>query len=238
VPREDRPYAARWQQFRRLNHTQDSLASDRRGLRRWLLMPYITFIIPIEEPGVVAQLTQWQEALRPWLPYDPQPTDRFHISVHYVGGLREKPWLWLPQTWRRAALPALVERAHHALKGLSCFEIQIGPLNAFPNVLITEVQDEQECLRVLRARLRRSLPLRARPPSPWPYLPHVTLGYWGEQPTAPIVKAIAPFRKAAPMTLNITSVQLTIYSLGAVPLHPDVLLTAREEIVAEFALQE
>ena len=54
---------------------------------------------------------------------------------------------------------------------------------------------------VLRIKLRRALPLRARPASPWPYLPHITLGYWGEQPVAPVIAALRPWRDVTPLPL-------------------------------------
>jgi 2'-5' RNA ligase len=236
VPRQERSYAARWEQFTHLDHTQDSLASERRGLRRWLLRPYIAFIAPIEDPAVVGQIVAWQNALRPWLAYDPQPVNRLHITLHYVGGLRQKFWLWLPHTWRRAALPVMSERVRGILESPPVFEIRVGPLNAFANVLFAEVQDDQQCLRVLRAKLRRALPLRARPPSPWPYLPHISLGYWGERPVAPIVEAMRPFREVEPVTLRITRARLTVYTLGTSAPRRDVLRTAQEEIVTEFVL--
>jgi 2'-5' RNA ligase len=237
VPRQKPSYAAKWEQFTHLDHTKDSLALDHRGLRRWLLMPYIAFIVPIEDPAVVGQVVEWQDALRPWLAYDPQPVDRLHITLHHVGGLRQRLWLLLPHTWRRAALAAIGERVRAALESLSSFEVRIGPLNALANVLIAEVQDDQECLRLLRVKLRRALPLRARPPSLWPYLPHITLGYWGEQPAAPIAETLQPFRKVAPVRLRITRVRLTVYTLGTPAPRRDMLHRAQEEIIAEFTLQ-
>jgi 2'-5' RNA ligase len=229
------PYAARWAQFTRLETTKDSLAADRRGLRRWLSRPYITFIVPIEDPAVIGQIARWQDALRPWLPYEPQPAKGLHITLHYVGGLQHR--VWLPHTWRRVAVVELGKRVRNTLERQEPFIVQIGPLNAFPNVLIAEVQDEQECLRALRARLRRALPLRARPGAPWPYLPHVTLGYWGEQPAAPVIEALRPWREVTPVTVHVGRVRLTIYALEDGPPHPDVLLTAEEEIVMEFTLK-
>ncbi len=230
-----KPYAAKWAQFTRLETTKDSLAAERRGLRRWLLTPYITFILPVEDPAVILQIAAWQEALRPWLQYEPQPANRLHITLHYVGGLQHR--VWMPHTWRRAAVVALGERARATLENQPPFTIRVGPLNAFSNALIAEVQDGGgECLRVLRARLRRALPLRARPGSPWPYLPHITLGYWGEQPAAPVIAAMRPWRKIAPVPLRVERVQLTVYTQENG--RPDALFTAEEEIITEFRLQD
>jgi 2'-5' RNA ligase len=229
------PYAAKWAQFTRLETTKDSLAADRGGLQRWLLRPYVTFILPIEDPAVLRQIAVWQDALRPWLLYEPQPANRLHITLHEVGGLRHR--IWLPHTWRRADVVTLGKRAQAALESQAPFTVGVGPLNAFSNAMIAEVQDEQECLRALRVRLRRALPLRARPVSPWPFLPHITLGYWGEQPAAPVIAALRPWHEVTPVPLRVERVQLTIYTMDDDPPRRDALLTAEEEIITEFMLK-
>jgi 2'-5' RNA ligase len=230
------PYQAKWDLFSRLQQTQDSLEIERRGLRRWLLLPYIAFIIPIDDPLVVAQIARWQDAFRSWLPYDPQPLDRLHVTLHYVGFIRPRPWLLLPNTWRRVALPWLAAHAARRLAQYKAFHIGIGPLNAFANVLFAEIQDDNDCLRTLRARIRRSLPLRARPATQWSYLPHVTLGYWGEQPAAPLIEALRSYRTVEPLTFRVDSVRLTIYTRQPFT-SPDMLGKAQEEMIAEFHLK-
>jgi len=233
----DQAFAAKWEQFTRLKRTEDTFEHDLRGLRRWLAMPYIAFVIPIEDPALRDQLAAWQSAFADMMPYLPQPVERAHVTLHYVGQLRTSAWMLLPHTWERSALGWMAARAGAALKQCREFTIGIGPLNAFANVLFAEVHDgELECLRATRLRVRRALPLRARPPSPWSYLPHVTLGLWGEQPAAPLVERLRPFRDAAPLPLRVSRVKLTIYRRDQLPATPDILLRAREEVIAEFAL--
>lgn len=235
---QTRDYRTKWEQFARLLQTQDSLASERRGWRRWLLLPYIAFVLPIEDPAVISQIAAWQQAFLSRLNYDPQPLDRLHITLHYVGLLRRKPWLLLPNSWRKSALPQLAERARSAIESCSVFEVKLGPLNAFPNVLFAEVQDERECLRRFRLRLRRVLPLQARPPLQWTYLPHLSLGYWGRQAAAPLVDILRPYRHIEPIPLRITSVKLTVYYRDTAPLGRELLTGAAEEVIAEFHLNE
>jgi 2'-5' RNA ligase len=231
-------YATIWDRFVHLAQTQDSLALERRSLRGWLLLPYIAFVIPIEDPVVTARLKRWQEALRPWLHYDPQPAERLHVTLHYVGVLRHKPWLWLPHSWRHAALSRIAEQARATLENFDVFDLEFGPLNAFPNVLFAEVHDSDQCLRLLRVRLRRVLPVRARPPSPWPYMPHVTLGNWGQQPVTPLVNALKPYRTAEPALFRVTHVRLTVYTRDVMPLRRDALRAAQEDVITEFRLKE
>lgn len=232
------PYQKKWEQFTRLDYTTDSLKNERRRLRRWRLLPYIAFIIPIDDPAVVAQLTAWQTALSPWLAYEPQPAERLHLTLNHIGGLRRSLWRTLPYTWHRQALPRLADRVDSTIRAFGAFDILIGPLNAFPNVLFAEVQDHNDCLRRLRATVRRALPLSARPPSPWAYLPHVTLGHWGHQPAAPVVKVLETYRSVVPIPLRVTRVKFTVYTHNTVPLNKDLLAAAREEIIAEFLLKD
>jgi 2'-5' RNA ligase len=236
--RRARSYATVWDRFVHLSRTQDSLASERRGLWRWLLPPQIAFVIPIEDPAATEQLTHWQEAFHPWLGYDPQPEERLHITLHYVGVLRYKPWLWLPHSWRPSALARIAGQVRETLEDFEAFDLQLGPLNAFPNVLFAEVHDSDQCLRLLRVRLRRMLPVRARPPSPWPYMPHVTLGHWGQQPVAPLVEALKPYRAADPVRFHMARVRLTVYARNALPLRRDTLRAAQEDVIADYHLKE
>ncbi len=231
-------YSSKWQQFTRLAHTSDSLALERRGWRRWLLLPYLAFIIPITDPAVVAQLSEWQRQLGSWLQYEPQPLELFHITLHYVGLLRRRKWLLMPHTWRRDALSSLAERVRDDLNDCSQFDVRIGPLNAFSNVLFAEVQDDSQCLRRLRARLRWALPLRARPPVHWGYLPHITLGYWGRQPGSPLVQALAPYRTIDPILLHVDAVKFTVFTRDGVSLGPDLLNAFQEDVIATYPLKE
>jgi 2'-5' RNA ligase len=235
--RRDRIFQSKWSRFIRLDQTQDTLAQARGSWRRWQILPYIAFVIPVDDPAVIEQIAEWQRSLAPWLYYDPQPANLLHLTLHYVGLLRRPPW-FLPHTWRRAALPDLAERVRPVIENCSQFNLSIGPLNAFANVLFAEVRDDGQCIRVLRTRLRKALPMRARPAGQWSYLPHITLGYWGRQPAAPVIAALEPFRKIEPLRLRVTSVKFTVYTPSAIPYQRDLLSTAHEETIATYRLKD
>jgi 2'-5' RNA ligase len=237
MPSLTQRYQANWQAFSQLGQTHDSLAQETRGFRRWMHQPIIAFIVPLEDDDIGDAVAAWQAALRPWFLYDPQPRERLHITLHFVGMLRRGPLAFLPHTWTRTGLDRSAERVRDALDAIPAFEVGLGPLNAFPNVLYAEIQDDDECLRWLRTCLRRALPLRARPPTSWMYLPHMTLAYWGQQAAAPLIDALAPYRAIEPLRLPVTRVRLTIYSRDLV-LAANTLVTAREQIIADFPLQE
>ncbi|HML21267.1 MAG TPA: 2'-5' RNA ligase family protein [Aggregatilinea sp.] len=236
-PSNAQDYASKWTEFTRLSTTQDTLARERGRLRRWLLLPYVAFVIPIDDPAVRARLLTWQQALAPWLNYTMAP-DQLHITLHHAGTLRHSLLKGLPYTWRRGALPALARRAQPTLQDFNRFTVRLGPLNSFPNALFAEVHDDRECLRAMRLKLRRSLPVQARPPSAWSYLPHVTLGFWGKQPAAPLVDLMETFRTVDPIECEVRRVKFTIYERDTLPSSTDLLSAARETVIAEFTLQE
>jgi len=200
-------------------------------------LPYVAFVIPIDDPAVIERLLAWQAIFRPWLAYEPQPVERLHITLHIAGRLYRPFWFWRPDVWRRSALDRMAGVVRPALETFNAFEVHVGPLNAFPNVLFAEVHDSRSSLRALRAQLRRALPLRARSLSPWPFVPHITLGYWGRQPATPVIRTLAAHRQDDPVPLRVNRVLFTIYTRDAV-LSADTLNTAREERLAEYHLQD
>jgi 2'-5' RNA ligase len=234
MPRRAPSFAAAWDDFVRLSQTDDSLARARRGPRRWFLQPYVSFIIPIQDEAALARLTAWQTAFQPWLNYDPLPVEALHITLYDLGRLTRHPWLWLPHTWRRETLLHLADQIRATLEDRSPFEVEIGGLNAFSNALFAEIKDCDSCLRASRIRLRRALPLKARLPSPGPYLPHITLGYWGKQPAAPLIDAVRTYRQVEPLLLKVTHVKFTIYTPPTGTPERDFLRASHEEVLTEF----
>ncbi len=239
VSQRNEAFQANWQRFTRLDETSDILASERIGDRRWRwLLPDIAFVIPVVDEAAVAQCIEWQQALHQWFEYEPQPPERLHITLHYVGDLRRHFWQWRLTTWGRASLRKLAERAGAALADVAPFEVLIGPLNAFPGGLFAEVHGDDHQLDRMRDAIKAALPWRAsllyigRA-----YLPHVTLGYWGHQPVGPLVNALRRYREIDAVPLRVERVKFTIYARDAVPLRSDVLRTAREEVIAEYRLQ-
>ncbi|MBN1679502.1 MAG: 2'-5' RNA ligase family protein [Anaerolineae bacterium] len=232
-------YAETWDAFSRLDQTRDSLVVWRGGLRSWVTVCHLGFIIPIEDGAAASQLARWQAAFRPWLRYDPQPVDRLHVSLHHVGMVRRLVGLPLPRRWQGERLTHLAAEMRGALKDFASFDVRIGPLNAFPTALIAEVHDDSLCLGRLRAAVRRALPTLARPAEPWAsYLPHVTLSYWGEQPAAPLVEALRPFRDVEPVSVSVNCVKFTWYTLNAVLDKRKLLTTARENVITEVHLHK
>jgi len=224
-----------WERFSRLKTTRDELAHERTNGQR----PYLTFLIPLDDEAVRARCITWQQALRPYLQYTPQPPQRLHISLHYMGYLRERGGRWGIRTWRREMLPALAERVRPVLSSFAPFDVLIGPLNAFAGALIAEVHDPQGQLHAMRRALKRALPWRARLSYvPYPYLPHVALGYWGKMPAEPLIRALRPYREAAPIRFRVQHVRFTIYKREVTANPAEALVEAHEDVLAEYVLQK
>lgn len=237
MPHDDDAFQANWDQFVKLSETFDTLVDERHGDRRWRwLLPDIALIVPVDDDRVVARCQEWQQAFAEHFDYDPQPANRLHITLHYLGDLRRHIWQWRLTTWRRTTLSDFVPRIREALADIQPFEVTVGPLNAFPVVLFAEVHDDGQ-LRAMRTRILDVLPRRAKLlHSPGNYLPHITLGYWGKRAVAPIVELISQYRDSDPVRLRVDRVKFSTYSRTLVPLQHDVLRTAREDVIAEYRL--
>jgi len=227
-----------WRQFSALAMTHDALAHERRRPGRWRSRPFISFVVSVDDLAVQAKLVEWQHALRAALPYRPQPADRLHITLHEVSGPPRGARHAASPAWRRGALARLAASVRAPLEAIPRFTIYVGPLNAFDGGPFAEVQDPQRCLRLLRTTLRGALPMCARPVPPWQFLPHITLGHWGAQPIAPLVRALEPFRKVEPVPLRVTRVLFTAYARSTPPLGADLLEAAHVEVLAEFHLKD
>jgi len=233
----DAQFDTMWARFQQLPHTIDTLNRWPTRLRRWLTPVNISFIVPIEDEAVCGYLSSAQEVLKPLMAYAPQPTDKLHITLYLVGYLRT--WrLALPGTWPRAALDRIIKLAQENLAFLEPFEVEIGPINAFPNVAIAEVHDKGQ-LRMVRAAVAQATPRLARPLRTYPLVPHVTLGYFGQKPIIPILNVLRPMRSWPPVKYHIDRVDMTMYYRKRGPHKPtDALPHSEEEVIATLRIGE
>ncbi len=230
----DAQFDVMWERFQRLPHTIDTMNRWPMRLRRWLTPINISFVVPIKAERVCTYLGRAQEILRPYMTYTPQPIDKLHITLYLVGYLRT--WLALPGTWPRTALDRIVSLARENLALLEPFDVEIGPINAFPNVAIAEVHDRGQ-LRLLRAAVAQATPRLTRPLQSYPLVPHVTLGYFGRKPIEAVLEVIRPLREWPPVRLHIDRVDMTMYYRKRGPHKPaDALPHSHEEVIATLPI--
>src|SRR5579859_3524923 len=194
----DAQFEVLWQRFTRRTRTIDTLGRWSARLRRWATPINVSFIIPLSDPVVNAYLLSAQQALAPYMTYAPQPIERLHVTLYQVGYLRAG--LPLPNTWIPEELGTLIERAKILLARFKPFILRVGPINAFPNVAIAEVHDDER-LRLLARAVQALLPASRRRREIYPLIPHITLGYFGDRPTQPIIRVIDSLRTQPPLPL-------------------------------------
>src|SRR5258708_29313530 len=165
-------FDALWQRFERLSYTTDTLRSLPARIRRWLMSVNVSFIIPIEDQAVCDYLGRAQEGLKPHMAYAPQPAERLHITLFELGFLRSIPFP-LPGIWSRTQLDQIADLVGQYMSLVKPFEVQIGPVNAFPNVAIVEVHDLGK-LRLLNGVISQAVPPLQLPLPRFPMVPHGT----------------------------------------------------------------
>jgi len=223
-----------WQRFTRLSHTTDSLGAWSMRWRRWLTPVSVSFIVPVTDPEISGYLIDAQQPLAPYMTYTPQPAEKLHITIHLLGYLRAG--LPLPGTWTRSELQVLSNKAQALLAKFPPFEVRVGPINAFPNVAIAEVHDDGQ-LRFLETAIHELIPGARRTTRSYPLIPHVTLGYFGQRPAAPIIDALRPLRGLPALPLVVDRVALTLYyrSSGSYP-SKYLLRHSVEEVITTLPL--
>jgi 2'-5' RNA ligase len=230
----DAQFDVLWQRFGKLKYTVDSINNWSSRLRRWLTPVNISFVVPIEDSKVCDYLNRAQQALLHHMAYEPQPPDKLHITLYQVGYLRQIP-LRLPGLWSREELARIAQLAAEYLKLFQPIDVQVGPVNAFPNVAIAEVRDNGK-LRLLRGIISQAIPPLLLPLN-YPLIPHITLGYFGRQPAASICETISLLRTLPRINFTVDHVELTLYYRKSGSYEPNKALVHSEtEVIASMPI--
>lgn len=229
-------FDAIWQRFSRLTHTIDTLTTRSARWRRLLTPVAVSMIVPIQDEAVSAYLSEAQRKLSLYMGYVPQPVEKLHITLALLGYVRAV--LPLPGTWRKAELQTLADNARVRFARLPAFTVRIGPINAFPNVAIAEVHDDGQ-MRLLEQVARDLIPVRRRVVSPYPLIPHITLGYFGRRPTRPLIQALTPLRDLPALPFQVDQVALTLYYRGFGPYRTKFILRhSIEQVIGQMPLMQ
>ncbi len=114
---------------------------------------YITFLIRVEAPEIIAAAQKAQEGLRAFSCADPYPPEYMHLTVKETGCflVNEKE---SEDEITREELTNLVESAREALDGLEEFTVNVQNLNHFRSNIVAEAHDGGE-IREMNRRLLR-----------------------------------------------------------------------------------
>ena len=104
---------------------------------------YITFLIKVEAPEIIAVAQKAQEGLRAFSCADPFPAEYMHLTVKETGCflVNEKE---SEDEITREEIKQLVESARIVLKGVKEFTVNVQNLNHFRSNIVAEAHDGGE----------------------------------------------------------------------------------------------
>ncbi len=169
---------------------------------------YAVWVLRVDDAAVLDRRASMADLLAPHgaLPFtDP------HITLFVAGFPTPAPLL--DDDVADALLDAQV--AALVAADLRAPRLLVGGLNAFLSCPILEVRDPDGALAAIRA------PLGAEDLRFAPYVPHLTVGTFGDtRATGPVAAAIAPLRGLPPLPLRPSAVELVTFDASAPgPLH-------------------
>jgi len=101
---------------------------------------YLTFLIRVEDKGIVRKILEVQNKLLKFSCVDTFPRQYFHITVKGCGFLAEL------RTYEDDvlldALPKIIDQAKSILQKFKKFRVFLSKLNLFPDVVFVQVYDE------------------------------------------------------------------------------------------------
>jgi 2'-5' RNA ligase len=209
-----REFDAAWAAFRSLDSLRllpDTLESEwTRGRES-----YLAFLIPITDPPVVGYLRDAVGSIEGIPGVEPYPEDYWHITIKGIGF--EAKDAAQPDDIADADIDGIAGVAREIFAGQLAFDVQIGPLSAFPEVVFAEVRNSLP-VRHLNRRLLELMPGLIRYPFDGEvFLPHVSIArFTSNEGLSKLKERLAAQREGAPgPTLHVAEVHLVRAHLSA-----------------------
>jgi RNA 2',3'-cyclic 3'-phosphodiesterase len=185
-----------------------------------------SLLIPVEASRLRERLEPLRNALRPFPFVSLHPDHFLHITLLFLGFLREEPRR--ENEISRERLREIAGRARRVLSGFPAFTVRLANLNAFPAAAFVEVHPG-EMLDGLRAALCEGCGLK-EPSGP----PHLTVAYFQASDGTPVpeelVSAVARYRDWPVGEVAVEGVELTVLDLR--------LEYSKPEALAEILLEK
>lgn len=169
---------------------------------------YAVWVLRVHDPAVLDRRAAMADHLAP---HGAQPFTDPHVTVFVAGFPTERPVEDddVAEATLRAQLAAL------AAAPLRAPRLTVGGLNAFLTCPMLEIHDPHGDLDALRAPLLGALLGAEREVRFAPFLPHFTVGPFGDtRPTGPVAAAIAPYRALPPLALRPDALELVTFDRG------------------------
>jgi 2'-5' RNA ligase len=202
-----REFDAAWAGFQTLDSLRllpDTLESE------WMRGrdSYLAFLIPVTDESVVAYLHDAVRRIERIPGVEPYPEDYWHITVKGIGFEAKAPAQ--PDDVAYADIAGITGAAREIFAAQTAFDVEIGPLTAFPEVVFAEVKNSTP-VRDLNRRILEALPGLIRYPFDGEtFLPHISVARFTSNEGLPELKeTIGGLRNAPPgPTFRIAEVQL------------------------------
>jgi 2'-5' RNA ligase len=202
-----REFDAAWAGFQTLDSLRllpDTLESE------WMRGrdSYLAFLVPVTDPPVVAHLRDAVRSIEGIPGVEPYPEDYWHITVKGIGFEVEAPTQ--PDDIAYADIAGIAGVAREIFAAQPAFDVGIGPLSAFPEVIFAEVRNSVP-VRDLNRRVLEMMPGLVRYLFDGEtFLPHISVARFTSNEGLPELKeTIARLRDAPPgPTFRIAELQL------------------------------
>jgi 2'-5' RNA ligase len=169
---------------------------------------YLAFLIPVDDPGVVAHLHSIVRSIEHLPGVEPYPESYWHLTVKGIGFEGENSTQ--PDGVSRQAFGRIADAARRIFESQVAFEVTIGPPSGFPEVVFAEVWDSL-VVRELNGRLLEMIPgLMRYPFDGEAFLPHVSIARFASaEGLAELKQTLASIRDDGPGPgFNVREVQL------------------------------
>jgi len=206
-------YEAAWARFQSLTgpiHGFETIDSPwARGRAR-----YCAFLVRVNDPAAREYLRPLAERFSTVPGLTLYPEDYWHITIKTVGFLL--PEAAAADEVPDANLAGIIEEATAVFAAHTAFDLRIGPVNAFPDVVIAEIWDGG-AVRRLNTALLGAVPGLLRQPFDGPYfLPHVSLARYSSNEALDELKTtLADLRALGPgPALRASAIELITAHIG------------------------
>jgi len=156
---------------------------------------YFAFLISVSDEAVREYASRMIARIADVPGVDPYPERYWHVTIKGVGFLAEEPSR--EDEVSQAEIERLAEAVRPALESRAPFEVTVGPVNAFAEVVMLEAHDGG-ATQCLNAALLESAPLQRYAVDGETFLPHVSIARFSSNEGLPRLKeTLAGLREAA-----------------------------------------
>ncbi len=167
---------------------------------------FLAFQARLTDSAAVDLVLDIQDALEGIDGVTPMPEELLHISVLGVGF--QVIEAHRPNDVLRQDVGSIAERGARALRGMKPVDVQVGPVNVFPDALILEVHDDEGKLKGIRHALEAATRPDAFGFEESTFLAHTTIATFADASPDALRDALPPLRDRPSVPMRISRIEL------------------------------